>query len=174
LLGGSWQGNDTVWRMVIDINRIARYGGRDGRLHVEPRRSLYHFVDGIVAGEGEGPLRSTPRDAGLFLHGTDAVVLDALAAALMGFDPDAVPLVRHAFHRHHGLTTVPSLPAARVLLDRGLRLRLSRGQHFGFQPPRGWPGLASSVPAALLHHVASPTPGRGLPEPFPDEDEGGE
>jgi uncharacterized protein (DUF362 family) len=167
LLGGGWQGNDTVWRMVVDLNDIVRRGDRDGRLHAEPRRRLYHFVDGIVAGEGDGPLRSLSRRTGLFLHGADAVAVDALMAALMGFDPDGVPLIRGAFGcRQSGLTTFPDLGEVPVLLDRGLRERCARGAHFAFRPPRGWPRLASSVPVPLLARLARRSAAATFPPPF--------
>ena len=160
LLSGAWQGNDTVWRMVVDLNDIVRYGDRDGRLHVEPRRRLYHFVDGIVAGEGDGPLRSSARRTGLFLHGSDAVAVDALMSALMGFDPDRIPLIHNAFGcRRYGLTSFRALGEVPVLLDHGLRERCRGNAHFAFRPPRGWPQLASSVPAALLARLAEPAAG---------------
>jgi len=153
LLSGSWEGNDTIWRMVVDINRIAHFGDRAGRLNEVTQRTIYHFVDGIVAGEGEGPLRSIPRPTGLFMHGADAVSLDALAAALMGFDPARVPLLRAASEEGHGLTATGTLAQACVLVNDSLAERLRLARHFGFRPPRGWPSLAGSVPAELLEAI---------------------
>lgn len=165
LLSGSWEGNDTIWRMVIDINRIARFGDRRGRLLSTPQRTVYHFVDGIVAGEGEGPLRSTPRGIGLFMHGSDAAALDALAAALMGFDPLLVPLLREASAIEHGLTAPGGPGAASVLVNETLADRLRLDRHFGFAAPRGWPSLGGSVPAGLLQSVGRRA--RTLPETGP-------
>ena len=154
LLSGSWEGNDTIWRMVVDINRIARFGGRDGRLTEAPRRRLYHFVDGIVAGEGDGPLRPTARRAGIFIHGEDAAAVDGLMALLMGFDPDGVPQLRSIFGSGYGITPLRSIADARIRLDIELAERLGSGLHFDFQAPRGWPRLERSVPPSTLEHLA--------------------
>jgi len=31
-LSGAWYGNDTVWRMVMDINKIISFGSLDGNI----------------------------------------------------------------------------------------------------------------------------------------------
>jgi len=49
-----------------------------------PQRRLLHIVDGIVAGEGEGPLSPDPKACGLLVAGEAAPVVDAACAALMG------------------------------------------------------------------------------------------
>src|SRR5438132_4185909 len=46
---GSWHGNGTVWRTTLDLNHLLYFGNRG------PKRVL-SIVDGIIAGEGEGPL----------------------------------------------------------------------------------------------------------------------
>jgi hypothetical protein len=37
---GSWHGNDTVWRMVLDLQRILRYGRTDGTFAETPQRTF--------------------------------------------------------------------------------------------------------------------------------------
>ncbi|HEY3381056.1 MAG TPA: DUF362 domain-containing protein [Vicinamibacterales bacterium] len=155
LLSGSWEGNDTIWRMVVDINRIARFGARDQRLHAEPRRRLYHIVDGIVAGEGEGPLKPRPRALGVLLHGTDAPAIDGTMAALMGFDPERIPQIREAFAPSYGLSTSGSLEATPVTVNPELAERLRGAAHFAFEPPRGWPSLRHSVRPEFLVQLAA-------------------
>lgn len=93
---GSWHGNDTVWRMVLDLNRILLTARDDGSLADSPQRRVLHVVDGIVAGEGEGPLIPEARRAGIVLAGYEAAAVDAMAARLIGFDPDKLPLLRGA------------------------------------------------------------------------------
>ncbi|MDZ7775698.1 MAG: hypothetical protein U5L09_08940 [Bacteroidales bacterium] len=36
-----WYGNDTTWRMVTDLNKIALYGKPDGTVSDKPQRNLY-------------------------------------------------------------------------------------------------------------------------------------
>jgi uncharacterized protein (DUF362 family) len=97
---GNWFGNDTVWRMCLDLNKLVAYGNADGTLR-EPvttnRKRHYVLVDGSVAGQGRGPLNPDPLPAGTVLFGIDPPSVDAACAYLMGFDPDKIPIVARAF-----------------------------------------------------------------------------
>lgn len=97
---GGWQGNDTLWRCVHDLNRILLYADRAGRLQPTVQRQVLYLVDGIVAGEGEGPLANTPKPLGVIFGGTSAVAVDFAAAAVMRFDYHGLPLIQHAFDAH--------------------------------------------------------------------------
>src|SRR4030095_6711097 len=44
---GNWYGNDTAWRMVVDLNRILFYADAVGVLHERPVRRFLSIVDGI-------------------------------------------------------------------------------------------------------------------------------
>ena len=96
---GNWYGNDTTWRMAIDLNRVLMYADADGRLHDRPVRRFFSVVDGIIGGEGNGPLDPRPRAEGVVLAGFNPVTVDAVAAALMGFDYRKLPMVLRAFDR---------------------------------------------------------------------------
>lgn len=85
---GNWYGNRTTWRMCCDLNRCLYYSDRDG-LHLEadaPVRTVLTIIDGVLAGEGEGPLAPGDVPLGAILAGTDPVAVDCLAVRLMGFD----------------------------------------------------------------------------------------
>ncbi len=95
---GNWHGNRTTWRMCLDLNRCLYYSDAGG-FHPDaagPARTVLTVLDGIVAGEAEGPL--APRDValGAVLAATDPVALDLTALRLMGFDAERVPKVREA------------------------------------------------------------------------------
>ncbi|HZO90067.1 MAG TPA: DUF362 domain-containing protein [Chthonomonadaceae bacterium] len=101
---GNWHGNDTIWRMCLDLNKIICYGNPDGTLRPDTpdnRKRHYALVDGIVAGEGRGPMNPDPVPAGLILFGLNCPSVDAACAWLMGFDPDRIPIVRQAFRCRH-------------------------------------------------------------------------
>jgi uncharacterized protein (DUF362 family) len=49
-----------------------------------------HVVDAHVAMEGEGPAAGDPVDLGLIIAGGDAVAVDMVASAIMGWDPLSV------------------------------------------------------------------------------------
>lgn len=94
---GSWSGNDTVWRTCLDLNRIALYGRADGSLAAEPQRAVFHIVDAVVAGQGDGPLAAQPLPLRLLLAAASAPAIDWVAAQLLGYAPERIPIVREAF-----------------------------------------------------------------------------
>ena len=92
---GGWYGNDTIWRTVDDLNRILFfYDLRKCRVQSQPCRRYFAIVDGIVGMEGNGPLRGTPKPAGVILGGDDPLVMDVVAAMLMGFDWQRIRMLR--------------------------------------------------------------------------------
>lgn len=97
-LEGSWYGNDTVWRMCLDLQRILYYGTVDGELATVPQRKVITLTDAIVAGQGEGPLAPTPCPMGLLTLGGSTAALEQVHALIMGLDPSRIPLVREALN----------------------------------------------------------------------------
>lgn len=129
---GSWEGNDTLWRTILDLNRAVLFTDSEGVLRPEPQRRYLAIVDGIIAGEGEGPLGATPLRAGLLVGGFDPVLVDREAARLMGFDPTRIPQIARARAQPllatSAATIAPRLDGAMPQLH--------------FKPPRSWPSLA--------------------------------
>ena len=134
VIDGSWEGNDTLWRTILDLNHILFHADRQGRLCAAPQRRCLSIVDGIIAGEGEGPMGATPLAAGLLVGGLDPVLVDHECAALMGFDPLAIPHIARALDR-------PLLPTSAVDLIE--RIVDGVGPDHHFTPPRSWPSLRS-------------------------------
>ena len=66
---GSWGGNDTVWRMCLDLQRVLHYGRLDGAFSDTVQRKILTITDAIVAGEGNGPLSPNPVDFGMMTLG---------------------------------------------------------------------------------------------------------
>lgn len=95
---GSWYGNDTLWRTILDLNKVAIYATKEGKISETPQRRLLYFVDAVVIGEGEGPLHPTPAYAGGMVFGRNPLAVDAVCASLIGFDPSKIPVIDHAFH----------------------------------------------------------------------------
>ncbi len=97
---GNWHGNDTTWRMAIDLNRILMYADARGRLGDRPARGLLSIVDGIVGGEGNGPLDPTAKPSGIVVAGSNPVATELACARLMGFDYQRLPMVGGALADH--------------------------------------------------------------------------
>jgi uncharacterized protein (DUF362 family) len=94
---GSWPGNDTLWRTILDVNRILFYGDSCGLLHGEPHRRYVAIADGIVCGQGAGPLTPDPVSLGVVLCSANPAALDATVLKLMGYRRAAVRTVAKAF-----------------------------------------------------------------------------
>ena len=141
---GSWYGNETIARTTIDLNRIVRYARPDGTMADRPQRTVFSVVDGVLAGDEDGPLAPTPRPAGLIMAGIDPVAVDAAAARIMGFKYRSVPTIRLALDGASGFRLAG--------FDEGeLRIvsPLARwdglspqdaGDSLGFRPHQGWKG----------------------------------
>ncbi len=97
---GNWYGNDTTWRMVIDLNRILMYTDRNGNLQDRPARNIFNIVDGIIGGEGNGPLDPTPKPAGIVVAGENPIAVDLVCTRLMDFDYKKIPLLYQAMAKH--------------------------------------------------------------------------
>jgi uncharacterized protein (DUF362 family) len=157
---GNWYGNDTTWRMVLDLNRVLVYADAEGRLHDRPMRRLFALVDGIVGGEGNGPLDATPKPIGVILAGANPVAVDLVSARVMGFDYLRMPLLARAFEAHPlpltGFTygevgCVSENPAFQGWLPTVLGLGMSFVPHFGW---RGHIEIASCIVLRSAYQVA--------------------
>jgi hypothetical protein len=93
---GNWYGNDSAWRMTVDLLRIFYFADREGRIRDEVQRRLFSFVDGIVGGEGNGPLSPDPKPSAVLIAGQNPLAVDLVAARLMGFDPQKLKIYSHA------------------------------------------------------------------------------
>jgi len=83
---GNWYGNDSAWRMVVDLAKIIHFVDKEGRLHNVPQRRLLSIIDGVVGGENKGPLVPDPKPAGVLIAGDNFLAVDLVATRLMGFD----------------------------------------------------------------------------------------
>lgn len=94
---GNWFGNDTTWRMVLDLNRCLLYGDSLGNFSRSERKRYYTLVDGLIGMEGMGPMQGDAVEVGLVIGGPDPVAVDAVCARVMGFDWRKIPVIDQAF-----------------------------------------------------------------------------
>jgi len=143
---GNWNGNDTCWRMVLDLNRIILYGNPDGSMRdsIHPKKYLT-IVDGIVGGEGNGPLCPDSVQSNFLLAGTNPAEVDAVACCLMGLQPDKIPVVREAFKTHKWPITNTSIDAINVYDEREKKIinihEIKPAVKGGFKPHYGWKNI---------------------------------
>ena len=138
IAGGAWWGNDTIWRMIYDLNLIIQHADRHGRIHAEPQRNVFCIVDGLVAGEGDGPLHPLPRETGWLVFGRDPFAIDTVLSWFMGFDPRKLPVLNQRSQFLGAAWGDFELEELHVELD-GINKRLTHcRENFQFVPPPGW------------------------------------
>ena len=93
---GNWYGNDTIWRTVYDVLKCWIYADKTGQLQTLPQRKFFCVVDGIIGGEGNGPLAPKAVPSGVCIAGFDAVAVDTISAVIMGFDPRKLKIITRA------------------------------------------------------------------------------
>jgi uncharacterized protein (DUF362 family) len=138
-----WYGNDTLWRTLQDLNKAALYADKEGRLCDTPQRSLFVVVDGIIAGEGNGPLAPDPVPAGVLLAGSSAVAVDAVGATVMGFEIDRIPLIRKILDGNGSLPLYSGTRKDIVVVDGPCEYplaELAALHNLRFEPHPGWKG----------------------------------
>jgi len=139
---GNWYGNDTIWRMILDLNKLMLFGRPDATFQTTPRRYLT-IIDGILAGEGNGPQAPDCRAAGVLAAGLNPVAVDVACAHVMGFDFRRIPMLAQAFATR-GWNLAPFNPTdilvtsndsawSRPLLDIDESCTLSFAPHFGWR-----------------------------------------
>jgi len=146
---GNWHGNDTCWRMVLDLNQCLFYFDGNGERRKKPLRYLA-VVDGIIGGEGNGPMAPDPKPCGVIVAGTHPAAVDCVAATLMGFDWRKLRLLKNCFAREsnfvpfqaEAIEVISNQPAWSGKLEQIV-------DTFNFRPHFGWVGAIESPQSAL-------------------------
>jgi len=95
---GSWHGNDSIWRMIYDLNLIVLHAEKQGgSLRETPQRQYLAILDGMIASEGNGPLQPLPVECNLLVASSNPFLVDMAMAKLMGYDYRRIPTL--ANHR---------------------------------------------------------------------------
>lgn len=137
---GSWEGNDTIWRVALDLNRIMLFADKAGVLGSTPLRKVFQIVDGIIGAEKNGPLDGLEKPSGVLVGGHNPYAVDLAATRLMGFDPGRIPLLENAGRQDwlfdgSPVAVVSNIPEWNVSdLLRDVQAR----PDLGFLPPDSW------------------------------------
>jgi uncharacterized protein (DUF362 family) len=139
--GGNWYGNDSCWRMVVDLARILYFCDSEGVQHQEPQRRVISFLDGIVGGENNGPLLPDAKPGGIIVGGMNPLAVDLVACRLMGFDWRKLPMYRFLtglpapfdVNRGSGITVRSEDPELEDCLRKD-------GPFLAFKPHHNWIG----------------------------------
>ncbi len=139
---GSWYGNDSAWRMAVDLLRILIYVDREGHLHETPMRRMFSIVDGVIGGERNGPLTPDSKRCGVIVAGFNPCAVDAVCARLMGFDYNKIKMLGYIMSQENIFRT--DADRIRIFSNsnfKNLFYEKNRNRYFDFVPPSGWEGF---------------------------------
>jgi uncharacterized protein (DUF362 family) len=140
---GNWHGNDTCWRMVVDLNKCCFHFTGDGQPRREARRYLA-VVDAIICGEGNGPMAPDAKPVGAILAGRNPLAVDSVCCALMSFDWRKVRMLTGAYGAVEKPVAAFTYEAVEVISNDPSRhkpLHQFTGRDgFRFKPHFGWAG----------------------------------
>jgi len=120
---GAWSGNDTIWRMVVDLYSCMQIWFE--------KEKTFSIVDGILGGEGNGPFCVTPKHSKTLIMGDNLLEVDIAAARLMGFT------VEHIKHLNHYLEN--GLVKEDIEIHSAIPdIFNNSNKHLAFEHPKGW------------------------------------
>lgn len=122
---GAWYGNDTIWRMVVDLYNAFR----------TRKRAVFSIVDGIVGGEGKGPFCPDKKHSNVLVAGEDLLSVDLVTTRLMGFEPTRIPYLAYL------MQTEPMTKADIKVLSTTFPTEgffESTERYLNYCPPREW------------------------------------
>jgi uncharacterized protein (DUF362 family) len=128
--------------MALDLARILTYGDREGKLTDQPQRQHLLMTDGIIAGEGDGPLSPKPVQLGYLSFSNNIVSGDFVNCLAMGFNPDRIPLIREALKLKSLPLCEGQIEQCVLLLNKQETILRRIGEQIGsrFLPPQAWRG----------------------------------
>jgi uncharacterized protein (DUF362 family) len=153
LFDGGWFGNETIPRTTIDLNHILYFFDvKSGRMEDRPVRKVLHLVDGIVAGEKDGPLQPTARAAGTIIAGFNPLLVDLAMAQLIGYRACRIKTIFYGFyHKKSRLwDSVPERLESLPVIYNGKRTSIADLPNLEFALPVYWRSLAATTSAGDL------------------------
>ena len=138
---GSWDGNDTCWRMAADLYKVFVLDLAKWR---KKECKFYSLVDGITAGEGSGPFTPDAKQANTLISGENLFLVDCVASRLMGFKINSIRYLAHL----KDLLKV-DLKNLRVISDKYPNTDFfeNESSYLDFVPPACWPHMKAKETA---------------------------
>jgi uncharacterized protein (DUF362 family) len=142
---GRWFGNDTLWRMILDINRILFNITPEGKNNSIPVRKVFYIVDGIIGGEKEGPLKPENKFAGIIAGGWNPVLIDISCASLIGFDYRKITVIARSLENKFLGFATEDLEKSLIVFNGNTLNSDNIKPVVHFTPSGGWGNLIESV-----------------------------
>jgi uncharacterized protein (DUF362 family) len=140
---GNWFGNDSAWRMSVDLLKIIMFADKNGKLQKTPQRRLFSIIDGIIGGDKKGPLDPDPVYSGVLVAGENLLATDIVGTRLMGFNPSKVKMFNYLlseYNWNYGLKDYSDIKICANSKEIIACLKDNENKFYNFQPHPGWIG----------------------------------
>ena len=129
--------------MVVDLNKCLFYFDGAGTPRTKPLRYLA-VVDGIIGGEGNGPMAPDPKPCGVIVAGRNPLAVDSVCCALMSFDWRKVRMISGAFNVLRKKVGLYAHDEIQVISNEARKQKplgqFTKEDGFAFKPHFGWVG----------------------------------
>jgi len=106
---GSWYGNNTIPRTIVDLNYIIKFVNKEAIITKEQQRKYLVITDAIICGENDGPLNPTEKPLGFLIGTQDPIINDIAGSILMGFDYNKIPTITFAINSQINTSKIKTL-----------------------------------------------------------------
>lgn len=142
---GSWYGNHTISKTIVDLNKILLYADKKGNMCMKPQRKVLHIADLVISGEKEGPVAPSPKPLGVIAVGLNAMNFDLVVGGMMGADMERLPVIQNIRNPHGRLQIKgqepPRIFSNRLEINGKLMKEVPAREKWGFIGTRGWQEL---------------------------------
>lgn len=139
---GNWYGNDSTWRMAVDLLRIFIYADKEGNLLNTPACKMFSIVDGIIGGEGDGPLNPDSKKCSVIVAGFNLCAVDLVCARIMGFDYKKIKILNYILNQKDLYKIdIDKIKPISNENYKELFKNKNKNKYFNFEPPSGWKGF---------------------------------
>ncbi len=131
---GSWRGNETIWRTIIDLNHIVYLKGKE--------KKVLNIVDGVISGQGEGPLEPKPKNSGILILGDNPALVDLVGLKIIGYNQSRIPSVFNALHDNRSYFNLDKiiLDSDFINVNNSKFSKIEDIKSLNFEKPNSWLG----------------------------------
>lgn len=139
ITAGAWHGNNTCWRMAVDLAKILHYCDKNGKMTKQKSRNNLVLIDGVVGGEGQGPLKPTAVNTNTLIFSDNIVEGDYAGVLVMGHDPAKFKIVSDFLVGSSRNSIISSMPESAIYNSENISIdHLKNIFKYKYKYPVGW------------------------------------